>query len=57
MREIRLSGSEGGGPQTNAVSLPPIRLDRYQPIRSWDIRSLVTIIILPNQLPVRIFQG
>ena len=29
MREIRLSGSEGGGPQTNAVSLPPIKLGHY----------------------------
>ena len=25
MREIRPSGSEGGGPQLNAASLPPIR--------------------------------
>ena len=29
MREIRLSGSEGGGPQTNAVSLPPIKFGPY----------------------------
>jgi hypothetical protein len=35
MREIRQSGSEGGGAETNRLSLPLFVLVFTQPLRRW----------------------